>query len=491
MINGMHGLWLVLPIALFALLLVLAQDLGFTWMVLLGFCAAVLAGLIWFGKLIPGLLFIFMASVPIVISKHIYSPPGTFTLPISIYLCDVVFFAFALLWLWRLIFIERRAPLMSVHYKWVLILVAWIAISVIWSEHPSYVFTSVFNYVRITLIMIVLVDVLQDKGLLKYVFAGVLLALAANACMSILQLLTTANFQLQGVKVGLDATRLQYGGGAIEVYRPSGLTVHPNMLASLMVFITPVIASYLLMYRNRWRGWLWRLVFLLYLAGMTALGITLSRGGWLSVAISMLFVLIVFVQAGMLPKRVLVNLGIGAMLAVTIAIVVYPALLLRVTQPDHRSGESRLLLIEQALMIIKSDPVLGIGAGNYSSGAQTATPASFAALPDEYVTRLKEGVVHNKYLLVLSELGVVGLLLFLFMLVHFVRMPFSRRVWHDPWLFSLSVGLSATIVGHMLFFMVDHFYSEISMQQLWLVFALLVVVERLDAAVAGPKKMAT
>lgn len=473
--------WTVGLVVVAALFFVLLQDMGFTWLMLMVIVSGAAAMLIWSGRLVPGLLLAFIASSPISISKHIYSPPGAFTLPISVYLSDIVFFALLLVWGWRMIFIERSRPYWSPHYKWVMLLLLWMSVSTLWSDNFSHTFTSIFNYLRITVMMIVLADVVKDRATLKYVVAGAILVVCANVAMSLLQTLSNSHFQLQGIKTGYEATRLQYGGaGGIEVYRPSGLTLHPNILASLMVFVLPPLFSYLLLFRQHWRTRVWRLMFVVSVSAALALAITLSRGGWVSAVGASMFVILLLYRVRLLPGRALFLLGLGATVAAALLVAVYPAVLLRISQPDHRSGESRLLLIDQAVMIIEDAPVLGVGAGEYATHAQLVTPKSFAPLADEFVDTLKSGVVHNKYLVVCAELGVIGLAIFMAMVIHFVRMPYLCRAWRDPWLFSLSVGLSATIVGHLFFFLVDHFYSEVSMQLLWLIFGLLVAVERIN-----------
>jgi O-antigen ligase len=89
--------------------------------------------------------------------------------------------------------------------------------------------------------------------------------------------------------------------------------------------------------------------------------------------------------------------------------------------------------------------------------------------------------VHNKYLLVASELGLVGLALFLWyegciLQQCFVAMQATRLA--DRW---LGVGLCATVCGSLFFFLFDLFYQDVTLLTLIYMNALAIAAGRLTA----------
>lgn len=88
--------------------------------------------------------------------------------------------------------------------------------------------------------------------------------------------------------------------------------------------------------------------------------------------------------------------------------------------PEHayRSANERLALWEKTLGLIKQDPILGVGAGNWQieyprNGLEGLERAEFR------VTSFKRP--HNEALSILSEAGVVGLILFLLIVAFFFQ----------------------------------------------------------------------
>ncbi|MCU1316116.1 MAG: O-antigen polymerase, partial [Candidatus Acidoferrum typicum] len=117
------------------------------------------------------------------------------------------------------------------------------------------------------------------------------------------------------------------------------------------------------------------------------------------------------------------------------------------------------------------NPVLGVGANN------------FTVVMDRYLTSdFREGwlfAVHNKYLLVLAETGIVGLLAFLAFLLGALRKGWQCWVHRDSLLSPLALGFAAGIAGHMVHMSVDVFRGRPTQQLLWLIAGLLTAMLRI------------
>ena len=153
--------------------------------------------------------------------------------------------------------------------------------------------------------------------------------------------------------------------------------------------------------------------------------------------------------------------------------IIFPQVVLRLTEPDMRSTESRLVLTDQAVTIIRDHPFIGVGYGGYNLAAHQHTPPSFALISEDYQKQLLELIVHNHYLLVAAELGIPAMCYFIFLMLRFVRQAWPLSRWRDPGMFALGVGLSGALVSQMLFLASDNYYVDIRIFLLWITAGLL------------------
>ena len=145
----------------------------------------------------------------------------------------------------------------------------------------------------------------------------------------------------------------------------------------------------------------------------------------------------------------------------------------RLMRGDDGATSSRIRLIEQALDLSKLYPVTGVGAGNFAMAMLRIFPPTrqevqwlkrgeipselagkfgrlemtkaFSKTDDVYLVPLP---VHNKYLLVLAEMGLVGLLLFLWFQWRVFRHALSAARQADPVLLWSSLGVMGAFWGH-------------------------------------------
>lgn len=253
--------------------------------------------------------------------------------------------------------------------------------------------------------------------------------------------------------------------------RAYGLTQHPNVLGGLaMTYLLVMTGFYLRQARLR------RLVFLGLLAvTLGTLLITFSRSAWLGTVAGAvaLLALLPWVQRVDAPKvrRSSLWLLAGTLLAVVLAFVsvVGPLLLPRLGLASEgveiRSVEERAILGDAALGLIKMRPWLGVGLGGFSAALYRLTPEAVS-----YYAEFTP--VHTIPLLVTAELGILGGLLWLCLIVSpWLALWLRRRqVAMTTWWAGLCAGMVAlTVVG---FF--DHYLWSFQQGRLvfWLVWGL-------------------
>jgi len=190
---------------------------------------------------------------------------------------------------------------------------------------------------------------------------------------------------------------------------------------------------------------------ILYLAGMVLLGKTLSRGGWIGYLASSVF--LVFIAGIMVSKRIkttrwLVFLTIlcTSILLVATGISIKPVKdRLMSIRTGITASTSRLTLWKEAISIIEDFPVLGTGPNTYTS------------LISRYsASKITGSYPHNSYLHMAAEVGIAGLISFLWILWRFFYnglRSFERHMPHNREernrqivLLGIMTGVSATLV---------------------------------------------
>jgi O-antigen ligase len=247
--------------------------------------------------------------------------------------------------------------------------------------------------------------------------------------------------------------------------RVGGTVGSPNFAAAYLSILLASAAS--ILFADLGRKLKWLAIAVLGLGGV-ALIFTFSRGGWLATALAVtLICLLCWRRRGFSLKTPIVLILILGILWLPFQSVISARLL----GDDGGSAESRIPLMKLAFRIIEDNPVLGVGANN------------FTVVMDRYLTSdFREGwrfAVHNKYLLVLAETGILGLLAFLAFLLDALRKGWQCWAVHDRLMSPIALGIMAGIAGHMVHMTVDVFRGRPTQQLLWLLAGLLAAMHRI------------
>jgi O-antigen ligase len=125
------------------------------------------------------------------------------------------------------------------------------------------------------------------------------------------------------------------------------------------------------------------------------------------------------------------------------------------------TGSDRKVLWNAAWEVYLKHPVLGAGAKNFGPAATALLrPGSVGGTYDESFGRLYDRTLHSSYFQILSELGTVGSLLFIWVLVDFAVRNHAcrRRRLMDAWAWSVggrldlrcvSIALESAMVGYL------------------------------------------
>ncbi len=209
------------------------------------------------------------------------------------------------------------------------------------------------------------------------------------------------------------------------------------------------------------------------MAGLTLGGVAIiltgSRGGWIGLILAAVILCVCAWRRRWLSPRVPVAIGLSA---VFFAVVFQRALAERIFPENQSAALDRVPLMQLAGRMIADNPVLGVGANNFAVRAE-----------DYWTNRTVDEwlyVVHNKYLLVASESGLLALAMFVLFL--YLTLRYGWRAWQgrDRLLAPIALGLTAGMIGHMVHFLVDIFNDRGQVELLWVVAALIAIVYRID-----------
>ena len=251
------------------------------------------------------------------------------------------------------------------------------------------------------------------------------------------------------------------------VARVGGTIGSPNDAATYLSMALTVAVSALAVPLGHWYR---RLIIFGLGSGIIALIWTFSRGAWIALILG----IGILAWSGLLgslvrriPRRV--SLWVAADLVLA-GVFLYSIIGFRLTMDDRGSAESRGPLNRIAVLMIEDHPLLGVGANNFPVAMQPYITRGFAG---EFLY-----TVHNRYLLIGSETGLIGLAAYLWFLLATLCVGWHCWSYRDSVLSPLALGCTAALAGHMFHMFWEPFRGQSVLQLVFVIAALLVVMER-------------
>jgi O-antigen ligase len=327
--------------------------------------------------------------------------------------------------------------------------VGWSALSMVWAEDPGEAFIATEQWFFSAILLLITVSAIRTPRDLRLV----LLAFFFGAIMA--ALIGIVNPAPEGEAQGA---------------RLSSAVLDPNLLAASLLSAAAIAIAVLGITRSP-------LARLGVMVGGTfcfiAVLLTGSRGGLIAGIVVLLSA--VLISDRWRAQAVIATLALAATSVVFFVAFADDELRERVVEPtkgEKQIQEGRTTLWQVAWRAFEANPVKGLGAGNFrvssrhylfESGSLTRT--------DEIIEKPK--VVHNAYLEVAAELGLVGLSLFVafvaFCLACFVRAGKLFGRLGAPWLQGAAICSALALLGIL---SANFFISDEYSKQLWVLFAL-------------------
>ena len=264
----------------------------------------------------------------------------------------------------------------------------------------------------------------------------------------------------------------------VSVKRSAGMFSHPAHAAYYMEFVLPIVLGYLLTMR---RGLERLLLGALFAAGCAALYLTFSRAGLvgLSVGITTLIALAGWLRLISHRSLMWCVVIIAATVSVASPLLIYSL----AARPE--SITTRWELIQTALNTISQRPIFGGGLNNSSAVVEGAHSVSTTSKG----TQIQVRVVHNHYLIVLIEVGLVGFVLFFGFFWQVVVTAFRHMRAAEPEMKLLLTGTVSGLAAIAVHDLADPSGGHPVVGMLWLFTALIIAgCRRVRAERAPPRQ---
>jgi putative inorganic carbon (hco3(-)) transporter len=250
-----------------------------------------------------------------------------------------------------------------------------------------------------------------------------------------------------------------------DLTRYGGTTGSPNSVAA---YLAIVITLALAIRGMSVPSYLRRLTIPAIVLAIVALAVASSRGGWIEIILSVA----ILVGAKWLRDGVSRKATLSAIAAITLIVLclyIPNPISNRFSADDNGSAHSRIPLMHLAWTMIEAHPVLGVGANNFAAVMEDYAGSEFRY---EWIY-----TVHNQYLLVWSETGLIGLAAYLWIYFSLIRRGWRLWKTRNAMLAPFSLGIVAGVCGLLSHMFVDLFDGRYIIQIIWLFMALIAVSE--------------
>jgi len=279
--------------------------------------------------------------------------------------------------------------------------------SILYAPDPSRVWLGIIVYAKDAIIAVVVVLLMQSPQAFRKVVWTLLAIGIFLGSLSVFQYVTHS---YQNDYWGFAVANVQSIVGQTNDYRTAGPIGDPNYYAQVMLVLAPMaIERFLHEKKLLLRGLaLWALF-----ASVFAVFLTYSRGGFLSLIAGLIAFFILYP-----PKINFIPIGIVA--GLLLAGLAPPSYFDRILSVDQLFNTSGSQYIQDpalrgrasenlaAIAMVKDHPLFGVGLSNFSLLFNQYSKDSGLA---QVAT---ERAAHNLYLEVLAETGIVGLIIFLY-----------------------------------------------------------------------------
>lgn len=336
----------------------------------------------------------------------------------------------------------------------------------------------VVRMLKLSLLFLIIVNEVVRIKQFGHMVAALMVAVAIQSVIGIIQYAFNLNLGAQILgEVTVEQTeftsKATYLGGEFT-NRIGGLIGHPNLLAIFLAMLLPIgLAIIFSGIKPYYKACILGIVTL----GAIDLVLTLSRSGWIAFGAALgTLMLISFILPGFRKKYIFERiLTIIAVIAVTLSLS--GPIMKRINRSDVGAVDFRWEWMEVAVNMAKDKPVLGFGLNSFVWFMPAYTPyKTYQGVIERYGDQSHLPVVHNIYLLVLAEQGIIGFIFFMGFNIHLALISlYGLRQYKQPFLAMVNLGCLAGLVALALDGLASFFIRNDNCGRVFFIVAALIV----------------
>lgn len=309
-----------------------------------------------------------------------------------------------------------------------------------------YPMLSIFEMIRLLMLSVVMLVVLNvsERDLLEKLVFFIAIAVCVQSIVAMIQFFTRSfpSMDIIGIKTLKDLFPGQ------KVHRAMGTLGHPNFLGYYLELNLPVVFGVFLISR---KGAIKLLSGIALLLGTASLVMSKSRGAWVAYPFAMIMTVFLIYGKSLFTRQLFVKIVGIFILATVFSLFLAPAIIERFVGKDYQALAIRMPLNKAALSIIHQYPLVGVGMNNFSEVFKFYDTTGHSMIFKGF-----KHVVHNLYLLVATETGILGLIA----LLSIFAVPFFRtikvvRFSEDLLLRGIAVGGAMGLWAHLIHGFID------------------------------------
>jgi putative inorganic carbon (HCO3(-)) transporter len=351
--------------------------------------------------------------------------------------------------------------------------------------HSEFVNTAplgILHLFRNLIFVIIIGSAIQTRKDLVWILITVAVIIIIESILVGLSYATGEAFNFSRL-LGLPPLMQKYSADGEVISRATGTLGVPNQQAMFHAVMTFLLLGLFSAKKAFFR----HIALIGFLASFTAVIFTFSRSSWLSIGVATILIVAIFIKRQeVTPKAWLMGSMIAILFIGVLAVVAQP-IINRLTKGDDGATDSRIRMISLATDLAIQYPIIGVGPYGFAEAGLVLYPpgqketewvpvGGKAIVPPlgriELATSIVPGQkplivplpVHNKYLLMLSELGIVGLILWLMIFwTFFMEAKICSRS-SDALLRYTGVAGMAIVLVALIYMMLDLFADDKTLQ---------------------------
>jgi O-antigen ligase len=340
----------------------------------------------------------------------------------------------------------------------------------------------ILHLLRNLMFVMIIGSAIQTRSDLIWVLIIIAIAVLIQSILVGLSFATGEAFTFTRL-LGVNTEMQKYSVGGEVITRATGTLGVPNQQAVFHAMFTFLIIGLFAL-----KNVFFRISALIVILGsFIAVIFTFSRSAWFTIALASILMIGLFIKRRQITSSAWLIGSLVSVLFIGVLAVVAQPIIDRLTKGDDGATDSRIRMIMLAKDLTLKYPIIGVGAGGYAeAGLHLYPPGSKevewvklggkAIVPPlgrvELSTLIVSGQkpliiplsVHNKYLLISSELGIVGLFLWVWIFYTFFIEAKTCSTSKDPLLRNVGVAGLAIVLVIILYMNLDLFADDKTLQ---------------------------